>query len=212
VRFNLPSQGFMDKVALLERRLERERAARKQAESILESKAIELFRANEALQGLNQGLEEEVQRRSKDLAQSEVKYRNLVEQATDIVFNVDQDGYFTYMNTIGFARFGYTEEEVIGSRYLDYISDTHKQEVFDYYTRLLTEEITSDYYEFPVLDKSGQLFWIGQNVNRSKANDGKVYFSAVARDITQRKRTEEALAQAKKALVKSEVKYRSIIP
>ena len=196
---------------LFERRLQRERLARKQAEQILEQKAAELFEANSALIHLNEDLEVQVRERSKELADSEERYRNLVESAVDIFFNVDDEGYFTYMNEPGIQRFGFSEDEVIGHRYVEFVPESHQLEVFEYYTRMKDEKVGSDYYEFPILSKRGELFWIGQNVSRMKDKEGAYYFSAVARDITQRKNAELALQKAKEALIKSEVKYRSLI-
>lgn len=53
---------------ILKRKLERERLARKQAEQILEFKALELFQANEALTKLNAGLEDQIRQRTADLS------------------------------------------------------------------------------------------------------------------------------------------------
>lgn len=201
----------MDKERAYKRRIEREIRARKQAEAILESKALELWNVNESLKALNSNLEEEINRRSQELTLSEEKYRSLVEQASDILFNVNQEGYFTYMNAPGYESFGFTLEEVIGSRYIEYVPEEHRLEVFTYYAKLISENKQSDYYEFPVLNKKGETFWIGQNVNRVTNKDGTFFFSAVARDITKRRETEQALDRTKKSLVKSEVKYRSIL-
>ncbi len=57
----------MNELDLLKRKLERERKARKQAESILESKSLELFHSNEALQELNETLENQVRMRTQQL-------------------------------------------------------------------------------------------------------------------------------------------------
>jgi len=56
-----------DRETILERRLQRERAARKQAENLLESKSGELFETNQKLERLNKKLEGIVQRRTQTL-------------------------------------------------------------------------------------------------------------------------------------------------
>ena len=56
------------KLALYERRLARERAARLAAEKLLEDKARELFDSNEALRGLTATLEAQVEERTRNLA------------------------------------------------------------------------------------------------------------------------------------------------
>jgi PAS domain S-box-containing protein len=200
-----------DDLTLLIRKLEREIKARKQAEGILEAKALELFHSNRALQDLNNRLEREIEKRTAALRISENRYRHLVENASDFIFNVDPEGNFIYFNTPGLERFGYSEEEVIGKPYVEFLPEAFREELVSYYVRIRDEEIQSDYHEFPVLNKEGSVVWLGQNVNRIQTDDGSFYFSSVARDITERKETEVALAQVQSALEKSEAKYRSII-
>ena len=70
---------FMDdlqkKIARLERRVERERSARKQAESLLESKSLELYE-------LNQDLEARVEQRTGELEQSNARLQREIHQHT----------------------------------------------------------------------------------------------------------------------------------
>ena len=61
----------MTEIELLKKRLDRERAARNQAEKILEKKAIELYESNKWLTALNESLEEQVEARTQQLAKSE---------------------------------------------------------------------------------------------------------------------------------------------
>lgn len=201
----------MSEINFLKRKLARERQARKQAEQILETKAIELFRANEALQKLNENLETQIQQRTQDLRESEEKYRNVIDQATDIIYSTDEEGYFTFVNPIGSDAFGFSQDEIIGKRYIDFVPEDYKAGLFQYYTRVKEGGVENDYYEFPIKSKSGTLHWIGQNVNRIVRPNGEVYFNAVARDITLRKKTERELEEVRQALIQSEVKYRSVL-
>ena len=201
----------MTELDLLKRKLERERNARKEAEQILETKAIELFRANESLQKLNESLESQINQRTQDLQESEEKYRNVIDQATDIIYSTDEEGYFTFVNPVGSDAFGFSQDEILGKRYIDFVPDEHKPGLFEYYTEIKEGGVDNDYYEFPIKSKSGDLHWIGQNVNRVERANGEVYFNAVARDITLRKKTERELEEVRQALLQSEVKYRSVL-
>ncbi len=201
----------MDEISLLRKKLEREKKARKQAESTLEHKALELFKANESLRKLNQNLESEITIRTQSLAVSEEQYRTVIEQARDIIYRIDDEGYFLFINKIGIKKFGYTEEEIVGRRYTEFIPNEDLESEFIYYTKVRDSGVSSDYHEFRIESKGGDNFWVGQNVNRIVDSNGEVYFTVVARDITQRKATEKALGKAKVELQKSEIKYRSII-
>ena len=57
-----------DEAERLQRRIERERASRKQAERLLEEKSLELFNANQALQASTSSLEKQVHLIIPDLA------------------------------------------------------------------------------------------------------------------------------------------------
>lgn len=201
----------MDEISLLKKKLEREKLARKQAESILETKAYELFEANESLKKLNHNLESEIKKRTKSLAVSEENYRTVIEQARDIIYRICDEGYFLFINKIGIKKFGYTEEEIVGHRYIEFIPEEDIPYEFEYYTKVRDSGVPSDYHEFRIEAKNGETFWVGQNVNRIVDSEGGIYYTAVARDISKRKATELALEKAKIELEKSEVKYRSII-
>jgi PAS domain S-box-containing protein len=201
----------IEELERLKRRLEREIKARKQAETTLEIKSLELYNSNEALQQMNNELEMQVSFRSSALITSETRYRQLVENATDIIFNISKEGRFTFINKLGINALGYREEEVIGALFVHFIPSNYMEYVTSHYTKVLEQALEKDYFEFPVLKKSGEILWVGQNFNRVIAADGVVYYSSITRDINQRKRTEIELEKSQKALEKSEVKYRSII-
>ena len=59
-----------DEIKLLQRRLIREKNARKQAESLLEKKSLELYTANSELQNLAESLEEQILSRTKELEEA----------------------------------------------------------------------------------------------------------------------------------------------
>ncbi len=201
----------MTELELLRRRLEREKSARKQAESILEAKALELYAANESLKKLNESLEEQILERTSALRESESKYRNVIDQVSDIIYTTDEDGKFTFINAAGSSAFGYTLDEILGRQYIEFVPEDYKNSIYEYYISLKEREVSSDYFEFPIRSKEGQVHWIGQNVNRIETADGRLSFNAVARDISLRKQAEKDLEKAQTALAYNEAKYRSVL-
>ena len=53
------------------------------------------------------------------LIESEVKYRELVENANSIIAKFDNDGTILSMNEFGLKFFGYTKEELVGKKWQD---------------------------------------------------------------------------------------------
>jgi PAS domain S-box-containing protein len=196
---------------LLERRLKREIIARKQAENLLEEKAKALFDANQALRALNADLEKQIEERTHQLSENEAKFRQLVEKATEVIYNVDVFGNITYVNTVGIMHYGYEEKDILGKPFTIFIPQENRESVLQHYLEFMNSGKSSDYFELPIMTRYGTRLWFGQNTNRVVDDDGKVYFSVFARDIDKRKQAESALSLAKVQIEKSEIKYRSII-
>ncbi|WP_342118852.1 putative bifunctional diguanylate cyclase/phosphodiesterase [Pseudoduganella sp. OTU4001] len=90
------------------RSLLRERAARKEAETLLEQKSLELYENFQHLRQLNTHLED-----------SELRYRTLVELAPDAIW-IHSGGVITFVNPAAVRLFGAaTAEELIGTNALD---------------------------------------------------------------------------------------------
>lgn len=191
-------------VEILKRRLQREIAARKEAEAILEKKALELFHSNEKLQQLNLSLEHTIEERTKELADSKKQFQTLVESAGDIIYNADVRGFFTYVNPVTSHILGYDNCELIGKHYTELVREDKIEEVQSYYKNVLEKRIQTSYLEFPVYAKNGEVFWLGQRVQVNFSDPSKIQITAVARDITE-------LINARKALEESEKKYRSLL-
>ena len=66
----------IERIARLERRVERERAARREAERLLESKSLELFMSNRSLQELAEHLERRVEERTAEIRQMQEELRH----------------------------------------------------------------------------------------------------------------------------------------
>ena len=126
---------------------------------------------------------------------AESKYRQLVEQAGDIIYQTDARGYFTYVNPTVTRTKGYTPEELIGRHFTEFIRPDSREAAKRFLMRQFVKQSPSVYQEFPALAKDGREIWIGQNVQPLFENDQVVGFQAVARDITERKRAEEALRE-----------------
>ena len=137
-------------------------------------------------------------KRAKDeLRKSEARYRAVVNTASDAIITITPGGIIHSFNRGAERIFGYRAEEVIGQlftlimperfreqcmlglrRYLE----THESRVIGSTTELIG--LRKDGGEFPVELSLGEV-----------QEDGDRLFAAIIRDITERKRSEEALRQ-----------------
>ena len=127
--------------------------------------------------------------------ESEERYRELVENANDIVFSLDLAGNVTSMNKAVESITGYSQTELIGMNMADFLTPASTASARQMTERKLAgEERTS--YEVEVLAKDGHTFTL-EISSRLAMHQGKpVGVQGVARDITNRRQAEEALRQA----------------
>jgi diguanylate cyclase (GGDEF)-like protein/PAS domain S-box-containing protein len=132
------------------------------------------------------------------LRASEERYRTLVENASDIVFRLDNTGHITFVNPAALRIMGYEEKEIIGRHYPTFIRSDMQEEAMKFFGRQFLKGIPNTYSEYPVIVKDGHEIWLGQNTQLI-FQDGKVVaFQAVARDISERKQVGEALQDSEK--------------
>jgi PAS domain S-box-containing protein len=123
--------------------------------------------------------------------EAENQYKNLVESATDIIYEVDKNGNFIYINTFTNHVLGYASENILGKNFLSFIRKDYKQIVLNYYENVGLNQNNFPALEFPCKDINDNEVWLSQKVNVRRNAEGIVTgFSAIARDITQIKKLE----------------------
>ncbi|MCB0395915.1 MAG: PAS domain S-box protein [Flavobacteriales bacterium] len=138
-----------------------------------------------------------VDRGNKALQESEERYRTIVENAHDLIYRTNYQGDFTYVNPIAKRMTGYSEKEMMQMNYMDVIHPDSRDSVLGFYRNQLLNLVPTSYFEFQIRTKDGKDIWIGQNVEATIEKNKVLEFQAVARDITERVKAEEALTIAK---------------
>jgi len=145
----------------------------------------------------------ERKRAQEEVRETRERYRQLVENANDIIYRCDAHGHFTYVNPTVRKILGYTEEELIGKHFTELVAPDHKEVVEAFYRLQFQTKIPNTYYEFPVLARNGDVLWMGQNVQTIVTGQWILGFQAVTRDVSERRRMEMELAQARDAALAS---------
>lgn len=130
----------------------------------------------------------------KRLRESEGKYRELVETVSDGIVQTDPVGTVTFANPAYCRILGFTMEEMIGKSILDFhVSESKREEMRAYLDYVAREQ------PFPISwfgthqTKDGGLIVVQSDWNYRLDDQGRVIgFIAVVKDITERKRLEEA--------------------
>jgi PAS domain S-box-containing protein len=128
----------------------------------------------------------------------EAKFRlaAIVESSEDAIISKNLDGVITSWNASAEHIFGYTEQEAVGQPITILIPLELRDEENMIFEKLMTGERIS-HYETVRITKAGQKVNVSVSISPVKDSTGRtVGFSKIVRDITQRKRAEEALRES----------------
>ncbi len=117
--------------------------------------------------------------------------RSLIEASLDPLVTISSEGKITDVNKSTEEVTGYSREQLIGTDFSDYFTEPEKARAG--YSKVFTEGFVTD-YPLAIKHKSGKITDVLYNATVYKNDEGKVQgVFAAARDVTERKRTEEAL-------------------
>jgi PAS domain S-box-containing protein len=139
------------------------------------------------------------------LAASEARLHALLEAVVDGVISIDVRGVIQTINPAAQHLFGYTEDEVIGQNVKVLMPSPYREEHDGYLARYLAtgeKRVIGIGREVVARRKDGTTFPMELSVAEARLGGQRV-FVGLLRDITQRKRAEEALRTGKENLEKA---------
>ena len=139
------------------------------------------------------------------LRRSEEKFRNLVEAATDWIWETDARGVYTYASPQIKSLIGYEPEEIVGKRPFDLMPPDEAARVRDVVRQLTAEKRGFALFESIQQHRNGSLITTETSAVPFYDDAGKLLGSrGIARDITERNRAEIALRE-------SELRLRTVV-
>jgi two-component system cell cycle sensor histidine kinase/response regulator CckA len=120
------------------------------------------------------------------LAESEERYRELVENAIDVIYTLDLEGNYTSMNRAGEIVTGYTVEESLQRNITDSMVPEHREIARQMLLSQAHGENLSA-FELEIVAKDGRRVALEIKTRPIRKNGVAVGVQGIARDITERK-------------------------
>ncbi len=151
-------------------------------------------RLERQLQEYSVSLEEKVRARTREIEETKTYLENLLENANDVIYTLDTEQQFTYVNS-KVAIWGYRKEDLIGRPYLTLLSRRHRGRRLKSTLDIGAKQV----YEVEVLSRSGDLRAVMVSVSPLQNADGRIAgVLGIARDITDTKKLEQQIQHAEK--------------
>jgi PAS domain S-box-containing protein len=133
----------------------------------------------------------------KALLESEEKYRSILENTDEGIYEVDLAGNFTFVNEAAGRIFGYPKEELLGMNNRQYADQENAKKLFESFNHVYRTGETSRECDYEITRNDGTKRQIETSASLIRDSSGKpVGFRGMARDITARKHAKEALLKS----------------
>ena len=138
--------------------------------------------------------------RTRELRESEAKYRRIVDTAVEGIIAMDSDATVTFVNQQMASMLGYTIEEMVGQKFESFLAE---DQLTDHYKQMkIRQEGENDVYERCFRKKDGGKLWVIISA-RSIIDPNGIFAGSfgMLTDITERKQAQDSLSE-------SEAQYR----
>ena len=140
---------------------------------------------------------DERKRAEHTLRDSEARYRDLFDNASDLVCVTDLDGTFLYVNQAWHDATGYSDDELRRMRLADLVQPEQFAGLADAYARVLAGE-TVGHLDLAFLTRNGTAIAVEGSASSVVKDGVPVMVRGIWRDVTERKRVDEQLRRAER--------------
>jgi two-component system, cell cycle sensor histidine kinase and response regulator CckA len=139
----------------------------------------------------------ERKRADRDLRESEERYRDLFDNASDLVCMSDPSGTLLYVNQAWQKGTGYSDTEVARMQLRDIVHPDSREHFDSVFRQVLAGERV-DHVELQLMPKEGALMTVEGNLSCTFKDGEPAVVRGIYRDVTERKRVEEQLRRAER--------------
>ncbi len=174
--------------------------------------ALELEQYYKRVQDMAVNIMQEIDREEKEkLKETEAKYKDLFENATDLVQFVDIEGRILYVNDAWQKTMGYTSRELEGTYIFDYIAENERENYKNYRVGIINKQPASEAIHTCFIAKNNSKVFIEGYISCRYKNGNPEYTRGILRDVTKRKESLIKLEHANKTLQEREESLKQLI-
>lgn len=156
------------------------------------------------IQGSGRDITEQ-SRAQKALKENREKYRNIIENIQEGYFEVNLEGSFTFFNHVVCDNLGYTEEELAGMNYKEYMDEVNAGNVFEKFHEVYRTGKSIKAFEWEQIRKNGSPMFVEASIMLIRNARGEpTGFQGIVRDITDRKAAEQEQARQEMRLMQAQ--------
>jgi len=139
----------------------------------------------------------ERKRAQERLRESEEKYRTILENIEDGYYEVDLAGNLSFFNDSMCRIWGYPKEELMGMNDRQYTDQENAKRLFQAFNKVYKTGEPRRECDWGIIRKDGTRRYLEASVSLRKDPSGKpIGFRGIVRDVTERKRADEALRES----------------
>jgi len=128
------------------------------------------------------------------LSNNEVRYQKVLENIKDIVFQVDEFGHWTFLNSSWTSMTGFHVNQTLGTYLLEYIHEEDRERCRHVFVSLMNRKLDFCRFEARFLTASGKARWVEVFLQPSLSADGSVTGgSGNLTDVTFRRQAESQI-------------------
>jgi PAS domain S-box-containing protein len=141
--------------------------------------------------------------------QGEPDYRDLLERVGDMIYTLDLEGRFTYVNAAGLALLGYDSAELLGMDFREVLEPSSAHVAAEHFARGIAGTEATPFFEVGVIRKDGTRVDVEVRAGSLIREGELVGRQGVARDISALKSLQAEVADKSERLALMEDKART---
>ncbi len=133
------------------------------------------------------------------LLESEARFKSLSENAPVIIFSLDENGAFNYVNPTWERLLGHRRLEVLGRPFADFVRQESDQPVTETFRRLIKGQLSVAELNIQIVHKDGSQRLFNTSASTNSDMEGRVTgIIGLAKDVTEEHRLQHQLFESQK--------------